>query len=194
MERNTMKLKMMNVIKKYGYYMLLGILLLSVVLTLVLVGVNNSKKSVGNVVQTNVSISPYLPVLNASIYKGYYGDELIYNSTLKQWETHNGIDFTAASGSKVFSIHDGKVIDVYSNVLEGSVVVVEHEDGLVSTYGSLDEQVKVKVGNEVNRGQELGTISSTATSEADAGAHLHFSLLDNGKKIDPASYLNIEIK
>ena len=65
---------------------------------------------------------------------------------------------------------------------------------MVSTYGSLDEQVKVKVGDEVNRGQELGTISSTATSEADAGAHLHFSLLDNGKKIDPASYLNIEIK
>jgi murein DD-endopeptidase MepM/ murein hydrolase activator NlpD len=142
----------------------------------------------------SVSISPFLPVLNASIYKGYYGDELVYNSTLKQWETHNGIDFQAASGSSVYSILDGKVLDVYSNILEGAVVVVEHDNGLVSTYSSLDENVLVEQGDSVNRGQQLGTISETASSELDAGAHLHFSLEDNGKKIDPASYLNIQTK
>ena len=73
-------------------------------------------------------------------------------------------------------------------------MVVEHENGIVSTYGSLDELVLVKEGDRVNRGQELGTISNTATSETDAGAHLHFSLTDNGNKINPASYLNIENK
>ncbi|MGN0961370.1 MAG: peptidoglycan DD-metalloendopeptidase family protein [Christensenellales bacterium] len=195
MERNSIKLKMKNMFKRYGYYMLLGVLLLSVVLTLIIVGVNNSKnKNNQPTVPTNSAVSPYLPILNASIYKGYYADELVYNSTLKQWETHNGIDFTAASGSKVYSILDGKVIDVYSNILEGSVIVVEHANGLTSTYGSLDENILVKEGDNVNRGQELGTISKTATSETDAGAHLHFSMTDNGKKIDPASYLNIEIK
>ena len=83
---------------------------------------------------------------------------------------------------------------MYSNILEGSVVVVEHEDGIVSTYGSLDENVLVKEGDSVNRGQELGKISQTSSSELDAGAHLHFSITDNGNKIDPASYLNIETK
>ncbi|MBQ7352026.1 MAG: M23 family metallopeptidase [Clostridia bacterium] len=196
MENITFAQRMKNIFKKYGYYFLLGALVFAVVLTLIIVGVSGSKDTpiVEDSTPVNTTVSPYLPVLNASIYKGYYGDELMYNATLKQWETHNGIDFTAASGSKVYSILDGVVKDVYSNVLEGQVVVVEHENGLVSTYGSLDENLNVKVGDSVNRGQQVGTISTTSTSEADAGAHLHFSLTDNGKKIDPASYLNIETK
>lgn len=190
--RSTMQ-KMKNVLKRYGYYMILGALLLSVVITLLVVNKSSSNDDDGDYVPTT-KVSAFLPVLNASIYKGYYGDELIYNSTLKQWETHNGIDFKSANGSKVYSILDGKVIDIYSNLLEGSVVVVEHADGLTSTYGSLDSQLQVKKGDTVNRGQVLGTISTTATGEGDAGAHLHFSMKDNGKKIDPASYLNIETK
>lgn len=194
MERNNMKLKMKNMLQKYGYYILIGVLLFSVVLTLIIVAVNNSNKKQEETIPTNTIVSPYLPVLNASIYKGYYGDELIYNSTLKQWETHKAIDFSAATGSKVYSILDGTVVDVYSNLLEGSVVVIEHDNGIVSTYGSLDENLLVKEGDKVNRGQELGTISTSATNETDANAHLHFSMTDNGKKIDPASYLNIETK
>ena len=193
MEGNTLVQKIKNIFKKYSYYMLLGVLVLAVVLTIVIAGVASSNEE-GKVENVNVSISPYLPVLNATIYKDYYGDELCYNATLKQWETHNGIDFQAASGSSVYSILDGKVIDVYSNILEGAVVVVEHENGIISTYGSLDEELLVKEGDSVNRGQELGTISNTATAETDAGAHLHFSLTDNGNKINPASYLNIENK
>lgn len=194
MENITFMQKIKNVFRRYGYYILLSVLVLSVVLTLIIVGLSSNKnEQVENTVPT-ATVSPYLPLLNATIYKGYFGDELMYNATLKQWETHNGIDFQAASGSSVYSILDGKVKDVYSNVLEGVVVVIEHGNGLTSTYGSLDEEVSVEKGDSVNRGQQIGTISETASSEADAGAHLHFSLTDNGKKIDPASYLNIESK
>lgn len=194
MEKNSLAQKIKDVFKKYSYYFLLGVLVIAVVLTLVIAGVNNRDEDSTIIDDVNMSISPFLPVLNATIYKEYYGDELVYNATLKQWETHNGIDFTAASGSSVYSILDGKVIDVYNNILEGSVVVVEHNDGIVSTYGSLDENVLVKEGDSVNRGQELGTISESASAELDAGAHLHFSLTDDGQKIDPASYLNITTK
>ena len=72
--------------------------------------------------------------------------------------------------------------------------VIEHEDGLVSTYGSLNEELKVKEGDIVNRGQEIGAVSDSSSGEIDAGAHLHFSLTDEGKNIDPAAYLNIETK
>lgn len=195
MENNGFVQKMKNTLKRYGYYMLLGVLLFGVVLTLILVGTNNSNKKQEDSVPTSSKVSAFLPVLNASIYKGYYGDELIYNATLKQWETHNGLDFTSASGSSVYSILDGTVVDVYSNLLEGAVVVIEHDDGITSTYGSLDsDTLSVKKGDVVSRGEVLGTISASAGSELDAGAHLHFSMTDNGKKIDPASYLNIETK
>lgn len=194
MENNSLKQKMVDVFKKYGYYILLGVLVLGVVLTLIIASVVNTNSDYEESLPTNVNVSPFMPVMNATIYKGYYGDELVYNSTLKQWETHNGLDFQVANGSKVYSILDGKVLDVYDNILEGTVVVIEHDDGLVSTYGSLDDKVTLEKGDSVSRGQEIGTVSSSATAELDAGAHLHFSMTDNGEKIDPASYLNIETK
>lgn len=193
MENLNIKQKMSYFVKKYGYYLLLGFLALSVMITLIIVGVsaNNSNK---NTTPTSAKVTPYMPVLNATLYKGYYGDELIYNSTLKQWETHNGIDLQVANGSKVYSILDGKVIDVYSNVLEGTVVVVEHADGITSCYGSLSNDVSVEVGENISRGDEIGVVSTSANCEADAGAHLHFSMFENNEKIDPTSYLNIENK
>ena len=194
MENRGFMQRMKDVFKKYSYYLVLGGLLLIVAITMIVVGISSSNQLDEETVPTNTYVSPYLPVLNASVYKGYYADELVYNSTLKQWETHNAIDFVATNGSKVYSILDGKVKSVYSNLLEGQVVVIAHEDGLVSTYGSLSEELKVKEGDIVNRGQEIGALSDSSSGEIDAGAHLHFALTDNGKNIDPAAYLNIETK
>ena len=190
MENYTFKQKVIDVVKRYGYYMLLGVLVLGAVLALIVVGVS-SNKDADETVPTNSAVTPFMPVLNATLYKDFYGDELIYNSTLKQWETHNGIDLQVANGSKVYSILDGEVADIYTNVLEGTVVVVEHENGLTSCYGSLDSNVNVEIGDSVSRGDELGVVSTSASAEADAGTHLHFSMYENDKKIDPASYLDI---
>jgi len=193
MENYTMKQKMMNVMRKYGYYFILGLLVIGVVLTLIIVGVSGNNTDEDSV-PTSSAVTPFMPVLNASLYKEFYGDNLIYNETLKQWETHNGIDLQAANGSKVYSILDGEVTDIYSNVLEGTVVVVEHGDGLTSCYGSLDSELNVEIGDSISRGDEIGTVSSSAYAESDAGAHLHFALYENDKKVDPASYLNISNK
>lgn len=192
MENVNFKQKMIGFLKQYGYYLLLGLLTISIIVTLIIIGVND--KNDDNIVPTNTNITPYMPVLNATLYKDYYGDELVYNSTLKQWETHNGIDLQVANGSKVYSILDGKIKNIYSNVLEGTVVVVEHADGLTSCYGSLSDDIDVEVGDFISRGDEIGSVSSSATSEIDAGAHLHFSMYENDKKIDPAAYLNITSK
>lgn len=189
MENLTIKQKITNVFKKYGYYMLLGVLVVGALLTLILV--SSSKESDLDTTPTNSAITPYMPVLNATLYKGYYGDELTYNATLKQWETHNGIDLQVASGSSVYSILDGKIKDVYTNILEGTVVVIDHENGLTSQYSSLANDVNVKIGDEVSRGDVIGTVSQSANSELEAGDHLHFAMFDNDKKIDPAAYLNI---
>lgn len=194
MEGKFFMQKIKNVFQKFGYYILLGVLVLAALITLIVVGVNGNKNAEPLTEDVSVLVSPYLPVLNATIYKEYSADELQYNSTLKQWEVHKGLDFQAATGSSVYSILDGKVVGVYNNVLEGAVVVVEHDNGWVSTYASLDENVKVKEGDVVNRGQQLGTVSSSASAELEAGSHLHFSLEDNGRKVDPAAYLNIGTK
>ena len=194
MEGRVFMQKIKNVLQKYGYYFILGFLVFAAVITAVVISVNKGQNNKPITEDVSVTVSPYLPVLNATIYKDYSADELLYNSTLKQWEVHKGLDFQTATGSSVYSILDGKVVDVYSNVLQGSVVVVEHDNGWVSTYASLGENVKVKEGDLVNRGDQLGVVSSSASAELDAGAHLHFSLEDNGRSVDPAAYLNIGTK
>ena len=80
---------------------------------------------------------------------------------------------------------------MYTNILDGTVIVIEHNNGLTSEYSSLGSDVKVKVGDNVSRGDIIGAVSESANRELEAGAHLHFSMKDNGKKIDPAAYLNI---
>ena len=192
MESKSFKQKISGFFSKYGYFVLLGVLVLAVIITSIVASSVN--KGEDKYVDTNATVSAYMPVLNATIYKDYYSDELAFNSTLNQWETHKAIDFQVASGSNVYSILDGVVKDVYTNILEGTVVTIEHNDGLTSTYGSLDSELDVEVGDSISRGDVIGVVSASATSESDAGAHLHFAMSLDGEKIDPASYLNITNK
>ncbi len=194
MENLTMKQKMIYVLKKYGYYFLLGIMLAGILATIIAVSVSSSSVEEEPNAPTSSAVTPFMPVANATVYKGYYGDSLCFNETLKQWETHKAIDFQVASGSGVYATLDGVVKDVYTNLLEGTVVVLEHDGGLVSTYGSLDSDVKVNVGDMVNRGDQIGVVSNSATCEASADAHLHFVMEKNGQKVDPSAYLNISNK
>ncbi len=150
---------------------------------------NNTKEPV------TTTITYYLPVLNASILKDYSATELQYNATLNQWEAHKSIDFLASAGSEVKSITAGKVIDVYTNYLEGTVVKIQHDNGLISEYASLNEDVKVAKGDKVEANATIGYVSASANAEASDGAHLHFTMYDvDGKKIDPAGYLNLSNK
>lgn len=194
MENLTMKQKMIFVLKKYGYYFLLGILVVGILATIIAVSATSSKVDEDPNLPTSSAVTPFMPVANATIYKGYYGDSLCFNETLKQWETHKAIDFQVSSGSKVYATLDGVVKNVYTNLLEGTVVVIEHDDGLISTYGSLGDDVSVSVGDMVNRGDEIGVVSNSATCEASADAHLHFVMEKNGKKVDPSEFLNISSK
>ena len=194
MENLTIKQKMIYVLKRYGYYFFLGFLIAGLILVIALATPKSSGLDSGVTEPTSSTVSPYLPVANASIYKGYYGDSLCFNETLNQWETHKAIDFSVATGSKVFAILDGTIKDVYTNILEGTVVVVEHDNDMVSSYGSLDENVLVTKGDKVSRGDEIGSVSTSASCEASAGAHLHFTLMEDGEKIDPSAYLNITSK
>lgn len=194
MENLTVAQKITYVLKKYGYYFLMGILLAGILATIIAVSVSSSRVDEGDNLPTSSTISPFMPVANASIYKGYYGDSLCFNETLRQWETHKAIDFQVANGSKVYAMLDGVVKNVYTNLLEGTVVVLEHDGGLVSTYGSLGDDISVSVGDSVSRGDAIGVVSDSATCEASADAHLHFVLEKDGEKVDPSAYLNISNK
>ena len=137
-----------------------------------------------------VSAPSYVvPLKNATIVKDYSATELQYNSTLKQWEIHKAIDFVAGESTDVMSVADGTVSNVYTNYLEGTVVEISHANGLVSVYKSLNSDVVVSVGDRVSAGQIIGSIAETMAQESNSGAHLHFEMLKNGKKVNPNDYV-----
>lgn len=134
-----------------------------------------------------------LPMSNAVIIKDYTDTKLEYNPTLDRWEAHMYIDFTADDPS-VMSVLDGKVLSIEYDYLTGYVVTIEHSDGFISTYASLSDDVKVKVGDSVTKGQVIGVASSLAASSSGYGDHLEFTLLKDNKKIDPNNYLDLQEK
>ena len=76
-------------------------------------------------------------------------------------------------------------------MLTGTVVEIDHGNGLKTTYGSLDSNVTVKLGQSVARGDIIGKASNTATAETSTEGEVHFEVWKDGNLVDPASYLDM---
>lgn len=198
MERMTKKEKGIYLLKKYGYLILFGVCALILIIALI---ASSGTKGKGKVIDSGVNepvnankLTFGLPVLNASVVKSFSDTKLQYNETLRQYEAHLATDFACDEGSNVLSVANGTVEEVGNDYLRGNYVVINHGNNLKSVYGSLGDDVSVKVGQNVSKGDVVGTVSKTAHSELSTGAHLHFEMLDNDKKIDPSGYLMLENK
>lgn len=181
---------LLHYIKKYSYYFALGgiifVLCLAVIITSAITANEQETEQTSGAV-----ISFDMPVMNATIIKGFSDTELQYNKVLNVWEVHKGLDFYAEVGTNVLAAYDGVVKDIQTNLLDGTVVTIDHGNGLETTYGGLSAQVEVSVGSSVAKGDIIGTASNTATSETSADGQVHFEVWKDGNLINPASYLDI---
>ncbi len=120
----------------------------------------------------------------------YAMDSLSYNETTRDWRVHNGIDIAAEEGTNVCAAADGTVYTVYEDEKMGTTVVIRHENGYTTQYASLASGVPVKAGDTVKLGQTIGTVGNSALLESAVGAHLHFSVTQNDKPVDPQTFLS----
>lgn len=103
------------------------------------------------------------------------------------WLHHGGLDIAAAGGNAVIAVCDGVVTTAKYHYSYGNYVVIYHGDGTSSLYAHMkNNSLTVKVGDEVKRGQTIGQVGSTGDS---TGNHLHFSVIVNGKYLNPDDYL-----
>ncbi len=123
-----------------------------------------------------------------------YGDTMVYNSTLKRFTAHLAVDFFAPEGTPVYAVSDGTVESVETTLLGGTTVVIDHGDGLKTVYNSLSNGDCVVAGQWVKGGAKIGEVSLSNKQEYKDGAHLHFEMIENGEKIDPAKYLTFSLK
>ncbi|MBE5746089.1 MAG: M23 family metallopeptidase [Clostridiales bacterium] len=190
-----MKEKLLLNIKKYKNYILMtltAVIVLAVILALALSSSSSVSEPSENVNTTPVNF--VLPISNCVITKGYNAEELQYNSTLNCWEIHKGLDLLATVGDEVLACFNGKVTNIYTNYLEGTTIEITHEDGLVSRYQGLNSNTLVNVNDEVNVGQSIGTVANVLEAEGEEESHVHFELIKNGEKVDPANYIQISSK
>lgn len=183
-------------LRKYGYYMLAMVLILVVGVSVGLAPNENKTPAINDDSQQTATtpIEMMSPLDSAEVLKWYSDTELFYNSTLKQWESHRGVDLTSNTSSEVKSVLDGVVTDCSYSYEDGYCITIEHDNGLVTTYCSLENCDAVKKGDSVQRGQTIGAISVTASNEMAEGNHLHFQVMLNGEYVDPANYLTFENK
>lgn len=183
MEIKTNKFK--NFFKRYGALALAGVFTVAIALTVGLtVGGQSAPVS-------TTELSFQLPMNNAEVIKDYSDTKLQYNDVLNRWEIHLGVDFTSSTDASVMSVLDGTVTDVSNNSLEGYIVEITHDNGFVSVYSSLNENVLVQEGDVVNKGDKIGEASNSASREFDEETALHFVLFQNGMEVDPNIYLDL---
>ncbi len=111
-----------------------------------------------------------------------------YHPILHYRRLHSGIDMTAPSGTPVYATGDGVVRVAGRNEQGysgyGIVVLVDHGFGFQTLYAHM-QGVKVRVGQKVKRGEQIGTVGSSGMS---SGSHLHYEVMQNGNKVDPVYF------
>jgi len=101
---------------------------------------------------------------------------------------HLGVDIKAPENTVVYSIYDGTIIYSGWDADRGNVMIIQHSDQIISVY---EHAVKLlgKLGDSVNAGTPIALVGSSGAMSQDE--YLHFSLLHDGKALDPAKYINL---
>ena len=98
---------------------------------------------------------------------------------------HEGMDFTAATGTPIFATGDGVVARADNNVSGyGNHIVLRHGFGYETLYGHLSKY-NCRAGQKVRRGDIIGYVGSTGRSEA---PHLHYEVHKDGKVVNPINF------
>lgn len=129
-------------------------------------------------------------------YYDYKSDEtkqensiIYYESTYMQ---NNSVIYGGVESFNILAILDGTVSKIKEDELLGNIIEVQHDNGIVSVYQSVDE-IAVKENEFVKQGQPIAK-SGTSNLNKDLKSHLSFELLINSQIVNPEEYYNKDIK
>ena len=100
---------------------------------------------------------------------------------------HFAVDIVAAKDAPVKSIADGTVVFAEWTAATGYVIILEHQDGLISVYKHNGSLARTQ-GALVRAGEVIASVGDTG--ELTTGPHLHFALWRNGSPVNPLNYID----
>ena len=125
------------------------------------------------------------PVKNEDLSRMVSGFGYRNDPFTKIRKMHNGMDFTAKTGTPVYASGDG-VIERADNSMSGfgNLIIIKHGFGYTTYYAHLSKY-KIRAGQKVKRGDIIGYVGSTGRSEA---PHLHYEVHKDGVPINPINF------
>lgn len=102
-----------------------------------------------------------------------------------QMARHGGIDFPGPVGAPILATAKGVVVRAEFDREYGNFIEIKHIDGFKTLYGH-NSQLLVKVGQVVERGEQIAKLGNTGRS---TGPHLHYEVIKAGSTMNPAAML-----
>jgi len=131
------------------------------------------------------SIPAIQPVANKDLTRMASGYGMRIDPHYKVPKMHQGMDFTAPTGTPIYATGDGKVIRADSKSSGyGKHVRIDHGYGYVTLYAHMSAY-KVRPGQKVKRGDVIGLVGNTGKSK---GPHLHYEVRIDKRPINPVNF------
>jgi len=112
-----------------------------------------------------------------------------FHPILKTWRPHHGVDYAAAVGTPVVAVADGYVEEAGWSGGYGRKIKLQHASKTETIYAHLSRFAQgINRGARVKQGQVIGYVGMSGLA---TGAHLHYELHQEGKRIDPLSIKNL---
>ena len=125
------------------------------------------------------------PVKNENLKRIASGFGYRSDPFTKARKMHEGMDFTAKSGTPIYATGDGTVARADNNASGyGNHIVIRHGFGYETLYGHLSKY-NCRPGQNIKRGDVIGYVGSTGRSEA---PHLHYEVHKDGKVVNPLNF------
>ena len=133
-----------------------------------------------NLFESSVDQSNYVlfPPVNGTISEGYNIEE-----------KHFAVDVVVAANTPVKATADGTVIFAEWTVETGYVIIMEHNQELISVYKHNSDITKAQ-GDLVKAGEVIAM--SGNTGELSTGPHLHFELWSKGYPVNPTNFIDFQ--
>ena len=136
-----------------------------------------------------LAIPAIQPISNKDLNKIASGFGYRLHPILKIGRMHSGLDFTAPIGTPIYATADGRVSKAEFNGGFGNHLVINHGYGIETLYGHMS-RMKVRVGENVKRGEVIGYVGNTGLS---SGPHCHYEVHRKGIPVDPIYYFYRDI-
>lgn len=131
------------------------------------------------------AVPAIMPIANKDLKRTASGFGPRMHPIYKIIKFHNGMDFTASTGTEIYATGDGTIESVTTSSRGlGNHVVVNHGFGYKTTYAHMSK-FNVRRGAKVKRGDVIGYVGNTGLSVA---PHLHYEVTFNGEYVNPVNY------